>query len=52
MVSQSNLQGVLSGVYQQGGDVLLDTRQLNSSKLAGTLYWRLPATFQGPQVCV
>lgn len=52
VVSQSNLQGVVSGVYLQGGDVLLDTRRLNSSRLAGALYWRLPAHFQGPQVCV
>lgn len=52
VVSQSNLQGVVSGVYLQGGDVLLDTRRLNSSRLAGALYWRLPAHFHGPQVCV
>ncbi|XP_059205207.1 laminin subunit alpha-1 [Centropristis striata] len=50
LVSQSNLQGVVSGVYQQGGDMLLDTRQLNSSGHAGPLYWRLPAPFQGPQL--
>ncbi|KAF1373388.1 hypothetical protein PFLUV_G00260050 [Perca fluviatilis] len=36
LVSQSNLQGVVSGVYQQGGDTLLDTRQLNSSRLTGS----------------
>ncbi|XP_068604397.1 laminin subunit alpha-1 [Brachionichthys hirsutus] len=50
VVSQSNLQGVVSGVYQQGGDMLLDTRQLNISRLAGPLYWRLPPQFQGRQL--
>ncbi|XP_073344237.1 laminin subunit alpha-1 [Pagrus major] len=50
VVSQSNLQGVVSGVYQQGGDMLLDTRQLNSSRLAGPLYWRLPPQFEGQQL--
>ncbi|XP_054863033.1 laminin subunit alpha-1 isoform X2 [Amphiprion ocellaris] len=50
LVSQSNLQGVVSGVYQQGGDMLLDTRQLNSSGLSGPLYWRLPAQFEGDQL--
>ncbi|XP_078018932.1 laminin subunit alpha-1 [Epinephelus lanceolatus] len=50
VVSQSNLQGVVSGVYQQGGDMLLDTRQLNTSRLAGPLYWRLPPQFEGPQL--
>lgn len=50
VVSQSNLQGVTSGVYQQGGDMLLDTRQLNTSRLTGPLYWRLPPQFQGHQV--
>lgn len=51
VVSQSNLQGVVSGVYQQGGAMLLDTRQLNASGLAGPLYWRLPPQFEGQQVC-
>uniref|UniRef100_H3C8W5 Laminin, alpha 1 n=1 Tax=Tetraodon nigroviridis TaxID=99883 RepID=H3C8W5_TETNG len=50
VVSQSNLRGVVSGVYQQGGDMLLDTRQLNTSGLAGPLYWRLPPQFEGPQL--
>ncbi|KAL7373886.1 hypothetical protein ABVT39_016658 [Epinephelus coioides] len=50
VVSQSNLQGVVSGVYQQGGDMLLDTRQLNTSRLAGPLYWRLPPQFEGLQL--
>uniref|UniRef100_A0A3B4WWD7 Laminin subunit alpha-1 n=1 Tax=Seriola lalandi dorsalis TaxID=1841481 RepID=A0A3B4WWD7_SERLL len=50
LVSQSNLQGVVSGVYHQGGDMLLDTRQLNSSRLAGPLYWRLPLQFEGSQL--
>uniref|UniRef100_A0A4W6EC76 Basement membrane-specific heparan sulfate proteoglycan core protein n=1 Tax=Lates calcarifer TaxID=8187 RepID=A0A4W6EC76_LATCA len=50
VVSQSNLQGVVSGVYQQGGDTLLDTRQLNTSRLTGPLYWRLPPQFEGKQL--
>ncbi|XP_040922183.1 laminin subunit alpha-1 [Toxotes jaculatrix] len=50
LVSQSNLQGVVSGVYQQGGEMLLDTRQLNSSRMAGPLYWRLPSQFEGVQL--
>ncbi|XP_068200121.1 laminin subunit alpha-1 [Antennarius striatus] len=50
VVSQSNLQGVVSGVYQQDGDMLLDTRQLNASRLAGPLYWRLPPQFEGHQL--
>uniref|UniRef100_A0A8C2X678 Laminin, alpha 1 n=1 Tax=Cyclopterus lumpus TaxID=8103 RepID=A0A8C2X678_CYCLU len=50
LVSQSHLQGVVSGVHQQGGDALLDTRQLNSSRLVGPLYWRLPPRYQGPQL--
>ncbi|XP_039983193.1 laminin subunit alpha-1 isoform X2 [Xiphias gladius] len=50
LVSQSNLQGVVSGIYQQGGDMLLDTRQLNTSRLVGPLYWRLPPQFEGNQL--
>ncbi|XP_044032400.1 laminin subunit alpha-1 isoform X1 [Siniperca chuatsi] len=50
LVSQSNLQGVVSGVYQQGGDMLLDTRNLNTSRLAGPLYWRLPPQFESNQL--
>ncbi|XP_054478572.1 laminin subunit alpha-1 [Anoplopoma fimbria] len=50
LVSQSNLKGVVSGVHQQGGDSLFDTRQLDSSRLVGPLYWRLPPQFQGPQL--
>ncbi|XP_062236101.1 laminin subunit alpha-1 [Platichthys flesus] len=51
LVSQSNLQGVVSGVYQQGGgDMLLDTRHLNVSRLTGPLYWRLPAQFEGTKL--
>ena len=49
MVSQSDLRGVVSGVYQQGGDALLDARQLQASS-AGPLYWRLPPQFEGQQV--
>ncbi|XP_070709007.1 laminin subunit alpha-1 [Pempheris klunzingeri] len=50
LVSQSDLEGVVSGVYQQGGDMLLDTRELNTSRLAGPLYWRLPPQFEGHQL--
>ncbi|XP_058485060.1 laminin subunit alpha-1 isoform X1 [Solea solea] len=50
VVSQSNLQGVESGVYQQGGDMLLDTRQVDLSRLTGPLYWRLPPQFEGDQL--
>ncbi|XP_071340289.1 laminin subunit alpha-1 [Trachinotus anak] len=50
LVSQSNLQGVVSGVYQQGGDMVLDTRHLNTSRLPGPLYWRLPPHFEGSQL--
>nr|XP_057915603.1 laminin subunit alpha-1 isoform X1 [Doryrhamphus excisus] len=50
LVSQSYLHGVTSGVYQQGGDMLLDTRQLNTSTLSGPLYWRLPPHFEGNQM--
>uniref|UniRef100_A0A8D3ECZ6 Laminin, alpha 1 n=1 Tax=Scophthalmus maximus TaxID=52904 RepID=A0A8D3ECZ6_SCOMX len=32
------------------GDVLLDTRQLNISRLTGPFYWRLPPQFQGSQL--
>ncbi|XP_061877295.1 laminin subunit alpha-1 isoform X1 [Entelurus aequoreus] len=50
LVSQSHLQGVTSGVYQQDSDMLLDTRQLNTSRLSGPLYWRLPPQFEGNQL--
>ncbi|KAM9332589.1 laminin subunit alpha-1 [Pholidichthys leucotaenia] len=50
LVSQSNLHGVVSGVYQQSGEMLLDTRQLNTTSLAGPLYWRLPPQFEGNQL--
>uniref|UniRef100_UPI0037E85A5F laminin subunit alpha-1 n=1 Tax=Semicossyphus pulcher TaxID=241346 RepID=UPI0037E85A5F len=50
LVSQSNLQAVESGVFLQGGVMLLDTRHLNSSRLAGPLYWRLPPQFGGRQL--
>ncbi|XP_061661394.1 laminin subunit alpha-1 [Syngnathoides biaculeatus] len=50
LVSQSNLEGIISGVYQQGGDMLLDTHQLNMSILRDPLYWRLPPQFEGHQL--
>ncbi|XP_028290565.1 laminin subunit alpha-1 isoform X3 [Gouania willdenowi] len=50
LVTLSDLSDVVSGVHLQGGDILLDTRQLNSSLLIGPLYWRLPAVFEGDQL--
>ncbi|XP_061568927.1 laminin subunit alpha-1 [Cololabis saira] len=50
LVSLSNLKGVASGVFLQGDETLLDTRQLNTSGLAGPLYWRLPPQFEGSQL--
>ncbi|CAJ1081613.1 laminin subunit alpha-1 isoform X3 [Xyrichtys novacula] len=50
LVSQSNLRGVVSGVFLSGGEMLLDTRHLNTSGLAGPLYWRLPRQFEGEQM--
>ncbi|XP_072235081.1 laminin subunit alpha-1 [Leuresthes tenuis] len=50
LVSLSNLEGVISGVYQQGDEMLLDTRQLNVSRLVGPLYWRLPVQFESSQL--
>ncbi|CAL8292350.1 unnamed protein product [Lota lota] len=47
VVSQFSLQGELTGVYHQGGDMLLDMREYNTNKLAGPLYWRLPRQFEG-----
>ncbi|MEQ2289431.1 hypothetical protein AMECASPLE_032953, partial [Ameca splendens] len=50
LVSLSSLQSVKFGVYQHGGEMLLDTRQLNTSGLVGPLYWRLPAQVEGDQL--
>uniref|UniRef100_A0AAV2LC06 Laminin subunit alpha-1 n=1 Tax=Knipowitschia caucasica TaxID=637954 RepID=A0AAV2LC06_KNICA len=47
VVSQSNLKGVVSGVFVQDGDVLLDVRHLDTSDLFGPLYWKLPPVFTG-----
>ncbi|XP_029004531.1 laminin subunit alpha-1 [Betta splendens] len=47
LVSQSNLQGTVSGVHQQAGDMVVDTHQLNTTQLIGPLYWRLPQQFEG-----
>ncbi|KAM6900446.1 laminin subunit alpha-1 [Xenentodon cancila] len=49
-VSLSNLQSVASGVFLQDDEVVLDARQLNTSGLAGPLYWRLPPQFEGSQL--
>ncbi|XP_017562320.2 laminin subunit alpha-1 [Pygocentrus nattereri] len=51
VVSQSDLQGTLEGVYNTDGEVLLDVAQLQSaSTLAGPYYWRLPQRFQGSKL--
>uniref|UniRef100_A0AAY4A552 Laminin subunit alpha 1 n=1 Tax=Denticeps clupeoides TaxID=299321 RepID=A0AAY4A552_9TELE len=47
VVSQSNLQGTLDGVFAQGSEMLLDPSLVQSSSLAGPHYWRLPKHFQG-----
>ncbi|XP_015258513.1 PREDICTED: laminin subunit alpha-1-like, partial [Cyprinodon variegatus] len=50
LVSLSSLQSVAAGVFQHGGEMLFDARQLNSSGLAGPLYWRLPPHVEGNQL--
>ncbi|KAM6953824.1 laminin subunit alpha-1 [Aplochiton taeniatus] len=52
LVSQSDLRGVMVGVHQQGGEILLDTREVDTHThgLAGPLYWRLPSQYQGNQL--
>ena len=50
VVTQFSLQGELTGVYHQGGDMLLDMREYSADKLAGPLYWRLPRQFEGNKV--
>ncbi|XP_047423850.1 laminin subunit alpha-1 [Mugil cephalus] len=50
LVTQSDLKDVVSGVYQEGGDMLFDTRQLNTSRRSIPLYWRLPSQFEGDQL--
>uniref|UniRef100_A0A3P8W854 Laminin, alpha 1 n=1 Tax=Cynoglossus semilaevis TaxID=244447 RepID=A0A3P8W854_CYNSE len=47
---QVNKHRHLSGVYQQSGDMLLDTRQVNMSTLTGPVYWKLPPQFEGDQL--
>ncbi|XP_067107794.1 laminin subunit alpha-1 [Osmerus mordax] len=47
LVSQSQLQGAVEGVYQQGADMLLDTREIHTHTLTGPYYWRLPSQYQG-----
>lgn len=51
VVSQSNLQGTLEGVYHTEGEILLDVAQLQAgSTLTGPYYWQLPLAFQGSKV--
>ncbi|XP_029979690.1 laminin subunit alpha-1 [Sphaeramia orbicularis] len=50
LVTQLDLRGVISGVYQQDGHMFVDTRHLNSSRLMGPLYWKLPQQFRGNQL--
>uniref|UniRef100_A0A8C7G450 Laminin, alpha 1 n=1 Tax=Oncorhynchus kisutch TaxID=8019 RepID=A0A8C7G450_ONCKI len=47
VVSQSDLQGSVVGVYYQNRDMLLDTRDIETPSLAGPYYWRLPKHYQG-----
>uniref|UniRef100_A0A4W5KXH8 Laminin subunit alpha-1 n=1 Tax=Hucho hucho TaxID=62062 RepID=A0A4W5KXH8_9TELE len=47
VVSQSDLQGSVVGVYYQNPDMLLDTRDIETPSLAGPYYWRLPKHYQG-----
>ncbi|XP_072536108.1 laminin subunit alpha-1 [Salminus brasiliensis] len=51
VVSQSDLQGTLEGVYHTEGEMLLDVTQLQrDSTLTGPYYWRLPQSFQGSKM--
>ncbi|KAG7254099.1 hypothetical protein CRUP_025638, partial [Coryphaenoides rupestris] len=45
VVSQSGQQGELSGISQQGGDMLLDLQGLRTA--GPPLYWRLPPHYEG-----
>lgn len=48
VVSQSDLQGTLEGVYYTDNEMLLDASHLHSlSVLTGPLYWRLPQQYHG-----
>uniref|UniRef100_A0A8C8HC76 Laminin, alpha 1 n=1 Tax=Oncorhynchus tshawytscha TaxID=74940 RepID=A0A8C8HC76_ONCTS len=47
VVSQSDLQGSVVGVYYRNPDMLLDTRDMETPSLAGPYYWRLPKHYQG-----
>uniref|UniRef100_A0A673Z070 Laminin, alpha 1 n=1 Tax=Salmo trutta TaxID=8032 RepID=A0A673Z070_SALTR len=47
VVSQSDLQGSVVGVYYQNPDMLLDIRDIETPSLAGPYYWRLPKHYQG-----
>ncbi|XP_073796608.1 laminin subunit alpha-1 isoform X1 [Danio rerio] len=48
VVSQSDLQGTLEGVYYSDDEMLLDVDQLNKlSLLTGPYYWRLPQKYNG-----
>uniref|UniRef100_A0A4W5QL40 Laminin, alpha 1 n=1 Tax=Hucho hucho TaxID=62062 RepID=A0A4W5QL40_9TELE len=47
VVSQSDPQGSVEGVYYQASDMLLDTREIENITLAGPYYWRLPKHYQG-----
>uniref|UniRef100_A0A674CGC3 Laminin, alpha 1 n=1 Tax=Salmo trutta TaxID=8032 RepID=A0A674CGC3_SALTR len=47
VVSQSDPQGSVEGVYYQASDMLLDTRETENITLPGPYYWRLPKHYQG-----
>lgn len=51
VVSQSDLQGTLEGVYYADQEMLLDAAHLHSlSVLTAPYYWRLPQKYHGNKV--
>ncbi|XP_062847310.1 laminin subunit alpha-1 [Trichomycterus rosablanca] len=51
VVSHRDQQGTLEGVYNAGGEILLDVAQLQSgSILTEPYYWKLPQRFQGSKL--
>ncbi|XP_036620494.1 laminin subunit alpha-1 [Trichosurus vulpecula] len=50
VVSQSNLEGTIEGVYYQHPEVLLDAATVRQHVNAEPFYWRLPNQFLGDQL--
>uniref|UniRef100_A0A4X2M7H8 Laminin subunit alpha-1 n=1 Tax=Vombatus ursinus TaxID=29139 RepID=A0A4X2M7H8_VOMUR len=50
VVSQSNLEGTIEGVYYQHPEVLLDAATVRQHVKAEPFYWRLPNQFLGDQL--